>query len=1033
MARFDENVRVKFPASVQFMRLGYQYQSLSTDEIDFDTKIFKGRFKVALEKINKRKFAEHEITSIIKEINDLISHDDMGKDFYYRLIMPNDVRLIDFDDYMNNDFAVTCELPFNSKQGILKNSFRPDIIQLINGMPLGFLEVKIPNNGGGIQQEFHRMLDERLKNSAFKKYFNLIQFVTFSNNLNYESSDDTIDPEQIKQGSFYSTPNGNYTYFNFFRESESTRKKTGFKNISEHEIKAMLKDNNYSESEYNKPEFQTNLDTNSPCNKFVTSFFDPERIIFLLQYGFCYVKGKDEKTGLPFDQKHIMRYPQFFAARAIIKRLESGGKAGIIWHTQGSGKTELAASTNRIIRDYYAKKGIVTRFYFVVDRIDLLNQSSDEFEARGLSVTKVKNKNEFIKELNRIIDHNSIQAQDLGNFTVVNVQKLIENIPKAENVYGTKLQRVFFIDECHRSYKQTGEYFKNLKMCDLDGVFIALTGTPILSKTERSNLKFGDYIHKYFYSDSIADGYTLRIKKETINKVKKEQIKANLEFEDSDIDKDPNNILMSNDFMNSLCKYIAEDFYNFRLLWQDSTIGAMIVCSSNPQAKAIGKWFEEHTDLTKGLHTGVVLTDPKDPMQAQNNKKLQRAFKYNGTPDMLIVHQMLTTGYDVHRLKKMYLLRNAHAQSLLQTISRVNRPYKNPKTGKVYNYGYITDFIDINEEFERTIGNYIAELEKDANIYDEGSLNGIVVGIEDIYNKYNSHYMQVQSYANCNGNKEIFSQNLNGLNINELYNLRKNLQICHDCYNELCLSGSKFANQINIDNIKTCLKLTKNRINIVKLQSGSAIDMLAILNDNEIIEIVYEFVKTSPVIMNLGNFSETDKNPDLQAVTQILGQIKKAIADNHNRNQGKLIQLSQVLSEIFAKLNIHDINDLASIKEELNKVLEELQHINNENDRLSEKYNGKYAFVVTYTMLCEQNPNIDARDIESLMTIIFDAVKENTAKNHLLIQGRANFIMQNEKVATIPLVKSGLWRKLALNQERLEDVLNKLYTNLQLI
>ena len=73
-------------------------------------------------------------------------------------------------------------------------------------------------------------------------------------------------------------------------------------------------------------------------------------------------------------EKYIMRYPQFFATRKIIERLKSGGKGGIIWHTQGSGKTAIAAFSNRVIREYYSKKDISTRFFFVVDRLDLLTQ-----------------------------------------------------------------------------------------------------------------------------------------------------------------------------------------------------------------------------------------------------------------------------------------------------------------------------------------------------------------------------------------------------------------------------------------------------------------------------------------------------------------------------------------------------------------------------------------------------------------------------------------------------------------------------------
>ena len=97
------------------------------------------------------------------------------------------MKLIDFDNVLNNDFAVVDELPFTIEKDTDDGSFRPDINILINGMPIAFLEVKKPNNEGTIQAEFNRMLNVRLKNPAYRKYFNLIQLVSFSNNMNYEN------------------------------------------------------------------------------------------------------------------------------------------------------------------------------------------------------------------------------------------------------------------------------------------------------------------------------------------------------------------------------------------------------------------------------------------------------------------------------------------------------------------------------------------------------------------------------------------------------------------------------------------------------------------------------------------------------------------------------------------------------------------------------------------------------------------------------------------------------------------------------
>ena len=92
------------------------------------------------------------------------------------MINPLDkVKLIDLDDYTNNDFAVVDELPFCITKGPEEGSFRPDITILVNGIPLGFLEVKKPNNDGGIQKEFDRMINQRLVKKEFRKFFNMLQ------------------------------------------------------------------------------------------------------------------------------------------------------------------------------------------------------------------------------------------------------------------------------------------------------------------------------------------------------------------------------------------------------------------------------------------------------------------------------------------------------------------------------------------------------------------------------------------------------------------------------------------------------------------------------------------------------------------------------------------------------------------------------------------------------------------------------------------------------------------------------------------
>lgn len=292
MAVFNEDTRVKIPATIQFMRLGYEYQALKDIDLHQETRIAINRFKPAIEKINGKPFSDEEIVALIDEIHAVIKNNDLGKAFHNWLIHPNErVKLIDFDNFENNDFAVVCELTFGKEgsESDKHGSFRPDVNVLINGIPLAFLEVKKPNNEGGIQAEFNRMLNKRLERPEYKKYFNMLQIVSFSNNMEYEDEDDSALAEDIKAGSFYTTPNGQNTTFSFFREEQP--KQTGFVEISMDKVKSVLKDNHYSPAEADTVEFQTNLDINTPCNRFVTSMFEKERILYFIHYGMMFVNN----------------------------------------------------------------------------------------------------------------------------------------------------------------------------------------------------------------------------------------------------------------------------------------------------------------------------------------------------------------------------------------------------------------------------------------------------------------------------------------------------------------------------------------------------------------------------------------------------------------------------------------------------------------------------------------------------------------------------------------------------------------------
>src|SRR5437588_7858361 len=210
-----------------------------------------------------------------------------------------------------------------------------------------------------------------------------------------------------------------------------------------------------------------------------------------------------------------MRYPQYFATRAIERTIDSGVKKGIIWHTQGSGKTALAFYNVHYLTDYFQRNRVIPKFYFIVDRIDLLEQAKREFTSRGLVVHTVNSKDELITDF-RLTQalHNYSGKREI---TVVNFQKFKDDSHVVKDRdYAINIQRVYFLDEVHRSYDPQGSFLANLFTSDRNAILIGLTGTPLIGADRRTRDTFGNYIHKYYYNRSIADGYTLKLIREGI-------------------------------------------------------------------------------------------------------------------------------------------------------------------------------------------------------------------------------------------------------------------------------------------------------------------------------------------------------------------------------------------------------------------------------------------------------------------------------------------------------------------------------------
>ena len=959
---FNEATRVQMPALVHLSRLGYKYYGKITEDMrgnkyDGDTNILLEVFKDQFKKLNPS--YNGEVEEVLKDIRQELENGDLGKSFYKRLITISPIKLIDFENINNNSFHYTAEFTYKNGQ----EEFRPDITLFVNGLPLVFIEVKKPNNKGGMVAESTRMNNKRFPNKKFRRFINITQLMIFSNNMEYE----TLGGITPIQGAFYCTGARDTTKFNCFREE----------NPANSDIAPFIQDFPYLEknqdiekqilSDFNcqvirtSPEYQTNLNENTPTNRIITSMCSKQRLLFLLKYGFAYVKIDREIDGKieSLDQKHIMRYQQFFAALAVIEKLDEGIKSGVIWHTQGSGKTALSYHLTRVLTDYYAKKNIVPKFYFIVDRLDLLEQASLEFEARGLEVKTASSRKELMAQFR------TNQSQDgksgRPEITVVNIQRFSEDKEKVViNDYDTNLQRIFIIDEAHRGYNPKGCFLANLFDADQESIKIALTGTPLL-KEERASWKvFGNYLHTYYYDKSIQDGYTLKIIREDIEtsyREKLSEIYDSIEHlvEKKDIKK--SYIVEHDSYVKELLRYIISDLKKFRKIQGSDTLGGMVICETSEQARKLFAYFDEiqeelnsNASIKSKLKAGLILHDSDDK---ETRKEIINDFKKNNKIDILIVFNMLLTGFDAPRLKRLYFGRKLKDHNLLQALTRVNRPYKNNF------YGYVIDFADIKKNFDETNEAYLKELNRfmDPEETGDGNTMNTISHVLESPEKLIEEMREIRQvlFDYTIDNVEDFSSELSTIeDKEELLKLKKVLISARD----LCNIVRTFGDEE--------LKQKFERLEITRLPSmiSEVSHCIDIINQKEIFSMHDETNQIINRAMEDIEFSfKSIKKEEMKIISggiEINEKWKKTInefANNFDQDDPEYITLREAFMQRFKEHGfvIDSIKEFNEQSEALEDVLKRLAEIKKKNAAILRRYNGDTKFARLHKRIKEEN------------------------------------------------------------------------------
>ncbi|GAA7480417.1 hypothetical protein ID1078_14400 [Helicobacter pylori] len=671
-----------------------------------------------------------------------------------------------------------------------------------------------------------------------------------------------------------------------------------------------------------------------------------------------------------------------FASLNILKELqkhyENNPKdplKGIIWHTQGSGKTALTYHLTKLIRDFFSRSNLnkKTKFYFIVDRLDLLEQAKNEFSKRGLCVHEAENK----EDLSQKLKNSSVFEGPQGNdeIIVVNIQKFKapneekapnedpssapkEIVSKTELQEATKdshdLQRVFIIDEAHRSYDPKGCFYANLIECDKTAIKIALTGTPLLednAQDKATKNTFGNYLHTYSYAESIKDKHTLKLQLEIIEKSYKEKLQEiyrllqkSITIEDIEVKKET--IFNHERYIKEMLYYIIRDLLDFRRVNNDENLKAMVVCFSSVQAKLANLFFNEVQErvlqenpnlriLKKQLQSSLILHDE------QEVKEKIYSFKHKDT-DIVFVFNMLLTGFDLPSLKRLYIHRELKDHNLLQALARVNRSYNN------MSFGYLIDFVGIKENYDKTTDDYLKELnqfnQSDSNTQD--NLKDMFADRKTLEKDIKNAYDDLFDYP-IDDIEAMTSAIVNISKMSELLKVSRAINTLKEHYNlirtssdEKILSLKEKIDIEKISKISSMLHKKAKQLHALKnINEPKNPNDLIILEDLiALLDFKIEFKESEEL-----RFKEKE---EISAKYKQAKEMLEKIPDKQDKEIQKISkELSKLIQEPLTNHNFDGISHSYSA------IISQLKQHKEQTTNLLNKYNNDRAYVITHKRL----------------------------------------------------------------------------------
>jgi len=698
MSKLDEQNLTEQPVIEWFKQLSYEYKfgpDISPGGIlverDFKDVILEKRLKSALKRLNpdlpekaieeaiyKLKKVEYPNLEIAnKEVYEMLRDgikvdvEDANKSLRGKF-----VKVIDFKDPFNNEFLVVNQF---TVQGVEKVR-RPDVVVFINGVPIAIFELKNPTIEEATIQTAYQQLQDYKKD--IQEIFKYNQILVIS---------DSVEAK-------YGTISSSWEWFKKWRGIEDPDEK--LKGVSDLEV-------------------------------LVKGIFQKSRILDIIKK-FIVFEADSEKDVSKFTKK-ICLYHQYFGVNKAIQHTlralkpEGDGKIGVLWHTQGSGKTlSMVFYVNK------AKELVGLQsptFVFLTDRNDLDNQFYKTFLRTGYSA--------LAKQAETIRDLEEKLRTAGSELIFTTIQKFGENF----GVLSEKENIIVIADEAHRS--EYAELAARARKAMPNASFMGITATPIDAENRSTRLVFGDYIDKYPMSRSVEDGATVPIYYESrlvplhltnyfiddefdelTQEVCDTEVKESLKKKFARLEK----LVSAPDRLKKIAGDIVNHFNSRGLEGK-----AMVVTISRRVAVEMYKLIK---DLPNAPEVAVVISNPtefKDEIQEETRvSELDRRFKNpNDSLKMVVVCDMWLTGFDVPCLTTMYFDKPLKNHGLMQAIARVNRIFKDKQGGLIVDYIGIAD-----------------DLKKALSIYDEPTRNETMISIDEIVNKMLEKYDVVKSMLN---------------------------------------------------------------------------------------------------------------------------------------------------------------------------------------------------------------------------------------------------------------------------------------------